>query len=140
MKCCINAPSVVVTFRVAASQKEGAGGEKRRLRMGETGGHVLETGKADRSVWLMKCPAMVSRLWQSAATSATEAVPKPVVAKVVVFQDLVTDNETTGLQASFSSDDVHCSFLIVWKNREIEAHFLPVFPLRRMHFEGRASF
>ncbi|KAG0457327.1 hypothetical protein HPP92_022484 [Vanilla planifolia] len=86
MKCCINAPSVVVTFRVAASQKEGAGGEKRRLRMGETGGHVLETGKADRSVWLMKCPAMVSRLWQSAATSATEAVPKPVVAKVVVFK------------------------------------------------------
>uniref|UniRef100_A0A0E0JP98 TFIIF beta subunit HTH domain-containing protein n=1 Tax=Oryza punctata TaxID=4537 RepID=A0A0E0JP98_ORYPU len=52
----------------------------------------LETARADRSVWLMKCPTVVSRAWQEAATAAasssdaaaganSNANPNPVVAK-----------------------------------------------------------
>ncbi|OEL25401.1 hypothetical protein BAE44_0013582 [Dichanthelium oligosanthes] len=43
----------------------------------------LETARADRSVWLMKCPPVVSRAWQaaSASSSSDAANPNPVVAK-----------------------------------------------------------
>uniref|UniRef100_J3L4J1 TFIIF beta subunit HTH domain-containing protein n=1 Tax=Oryza brachyantha TaxID=4533 RepID=J3L4J1_ORYBR len=53
----------------------------------------LETARADRSVWLMKCPTVVSRAWQEAATAAASSSsssdaaaganpnPNPVVAK-----------------------------------------------------------
>ncbi|KAL0913885.1 hypothetical protein M5K25_017377 [Dendrobium thyrsiflorum] len=54
------------------------------MSVGEDGRHVLETGRADRSVWLMKCPAMVSRSWQSAAapsSTSDSSIPNPVVAK-----------------------------------------------------------
>ncbi|KAF2952516.1 transcription initiation factor IIF subunit beta isoform X2 [Oryza sativa Japonica Group] len=63
----------------------------------------LETARADRSVWLMKCPTVVSRAWQEAATAAassssssdaaagansnSNANPNPVVAKVIVSLD-----------------------------------------------------
>ncbi|WVZ68662.1 hypothetical protein U9M48_017576 [Paspalum notatum var. saurae] len=47
----------------------------------------LETARADRPVWLMKCPTVVSRAWQEAASASnTDAGganpnPNPVVAK-----------------------------------------------------------
>ncbi|CAL4961160.1 unnamed protein product [Urochloa decumbens] len=49
----------------------------------------LETARADRPVWLMKCPTVVSRAWQEAAAAATSNPeagganpnPNPVVAK-----------------------------------------------------------
>ncbi|KAK2660624.1 hypothetical protein Ddye_007157 [Dipteronia dyeriana] len=43
----------------------------------------LETGKADRSVWLMKCPVVVAKSWKSHASSSD---PQPV-AKVVLSLD-----------------------------------------------------
>ncbi|PKA53125.1 transcription initiation factor TFIIF subunit beta [Apostasia shenzhenica] len=69
------------------------------MSLGEDGRYVLETGKADRSVWLMKCPTLVSRSWQSAAAVPSDpGVPNPVVAKVVVSLDLIHNNEPTALQ------------------------------------------
>ena len=61
----------------------------------------LETARADRSVWLMKCPPVVSRAWQaaSASSSSDAANPNPVVAKVVLSLDLLS-NEEPSLQAS----------------------------------------
>jgi transcription initiation factor TFIIF subunit beta len=71
----------------------------------------LETARADRSVWLMKCPTVVSRAWQDAATSAASSSsaaaeagsaspnPNPVVAKVVLSLDPLRDDQP--LQASF---------------------------------------
>ncbi|KAI0500781.1 hypothetical protein KFK09_018998 [Dendrobium nobile] len=67
----------------------------------EDGRHVLETGRADRSVWLMKCPAMVSRSWQSAAapsSTSDSSIPNPVVAKVVLSLDPVHGDEPNALQ------------------------------------------
>ncbi|TVU34946.1 hypothetical protein EJB05_16805, partial [Eragrostis curvula] len=68
----------------------------------------LETARADRSVWLMKCPTVVSRAWQeaasasasssSAAAEAGGANPNPVVAKVVLSLDPLRDDQP--LQAS----------------------------------------
>ncbi|KAG8055237.1 hypothetical protein GUJ93_ZPchr0001g29756 [Zizania palustris] len=66
-------------------------------------GKNLETAKADRSVWLMKCPTVVSRAWQEAAAagvSSSDAAganpnpnPNPVVAKVVVSLDPLRSEE-----------------------------------------------
>nr|CAB3478444.1 unnamed protein product [Digitaria exilis] len=59
----------------------------------------LETARADRRMWLMKCPTVVSRAWQeAAATSNPEAGganPNPVVAKVVLSLDLLRDEQPT---------------------------------------------
>ncbi|KAL6616138.1 hypothetical protein ACP70R_038408 [Stipagrostis hirtigluma subsp. patula] len=67
--------------------------------MAEEGKH-LETARADRSVWLMKCPTVVSRAWQEAASSsASEAGgganpnPNPVVAKVILSLDPLRDDQ-----------------------------------------------
>jgi len=63
----------------------------------------LETARADRSVWLMKCPPVVSRAWEAASASASSssdaANPNSVVAKVVLSLDLLS-NEEPSLQAS----------------------------------------
>ena len=66
----------------------------------------LETGRADRSVWLMKCPTIVSQAWQEAAAAAASNSgghnpnPNPVVAKVILsFDPLSTDEDPK--QASF---------------------------------------
>jgi transcription initiation factor TFIIF subunit beta len=62
----------------------------------------LETTRADCSVWLMKCPTVVSRAWQDAATSAASSSsaadgtipnPNPVVAKVVLYLDPLHDDQ-----------------------------------------------
>ncbi|XP_010253576.1 PREDICTED: general transcription factor IIF subunit 2 [Nelumbo nucifera] len=49
----------------------------------------LETGRADRSVWLMKCPTMVSRSWQSHAPSDSTRH----LAKVVLSVDPLRPND-----------------------------------------------
>ncbi|KAL8459078.1 hypothetical protein ACS0TY_035682 [Phlomoides rotata] len=51
------------------------------------GDSAVDTSKADRSVWLMKCPPVVSKAWQSSAASATADTPP--IAKVVVSLDLL---------------------------------------------------
>ncbi|XVF73842.1 hypothetical protein PTKIN_Ptkin13bG0014000 [Pterospermum kingtungense] len=48
-------------------------------------GGFLDTGKADRSVWLMKCPVVVAKSWKSQAASS-DSQP---VAKVVLSLDLL---------------------------------------------------
>ena len=54
----------------------------------------LETARADRSVWLMKCPPVVSRAWQAASASSSDPNnANPVVAKVVLSLDLLRPEE-----------------------------------------------
>ncbi|KAL6845228.1 hypothetical protein ACP4OV_024723 [Aristida adscensionis] len=63
----------------------------------------LETARADRSVWLMKCPTVVSRAWQDAAAAASSSSapeagganpsPNPVVAKVILSLDPLRDEQ-----------------------------------------------
>ncbi|VAH80583.1 unnamed protein product [Triticum turgidum subsp. durum] len=70
--------------------------------MAEEGKH-LETGRADRSVWLMKCPTIVSRAWQEAAADAggPNPNPNPVVAKVILsFDPLSTDEDPNQARVS----------------------------------------
>ncbi|CAI0435942.1 unnamed protein product [Linum tenue] len=52
-------------------------------------GGVLETAKADRAVWLMKCPLVVAKSWQAHA-AASDSQP---VAKVVVSLDPLQPDE-----------------------------------------------
>jgi transcription initiation factor TFIIF subunit beta len=66
--------------------------------MGDEAAKYLETARADRSVWLMKCPPVVSQAWQAASSSSAEANPNPVVAKVVLSLNPLTAAEPT-LQA-----------------------------------------
>jgi transcription initiation factor TFIIF subunit beta len=61
----------------------------------------LETARADRPVWLMKCPTVVSRAWQEAAAAATSnpeaggGNPNPMVAKVILSLDPLRDEQPT---------------------------------------------
>lgn len=64
----------------------------------EDGRIVLETGRAERSVWLMKCPPVVSRSWQSSSASADSSNPNPVVAKVVLSLDPLRPDGPSSLQ------------------------------------------
>nr|GMD28998.1 transcription initiation factor IIF subunit beta [Ipomoea batatas]GMD84786.1 transcription initiation factor IIF subunit beta [Ipomoea batatas]GMD89374.1 transcription initiation factor IIF subunit beta [Ipomoea batatas]GME20085.1 transcription initiation factor IIF subunit beta [Ipomoea batatas] len=48
---------------------------------------AVDTAKAERLVWLMKCPLLVSKSWQSQATASSSDTPP--VAKVVVSLDLI---------------------------------------------------
>ncbi|XP_047335025.1 general transcription factor IIF subunit 2-like [Impatiens glandulifera] len=54
----------------------------------------LETGKAERSVWLMKCPPVVSKSWQSHSAASN---PHPV-AKVIVSVDPLRSDDPSSLQ------------------------------------------
>uniref|UniRef100_A0A0A9G957 ATP binding protein n=1 Tax=Arundo donax TaxID=35708 RepID=A0A0A9G957_ARUDO len=76
----------------------------------------LETARADRSVWLMKCPTVVSRAWQEAAaaaaasSSAPEAGganpnPNPVVAKVVLSLDPLREDQPLQFQMEMAQAD-----------------------------------
>eukprot|EP00262_Sarcandra_glabra_P002757 TRINITY_DN1315_c0_g1_i1.p1 TRINITY_DN1315_c0_g1~~TRINITY_DN1315_c0_g1_i1.p1 ORF type:complete len:294 (-),score=53.75 TRINITY_DN1315_c0_g1_i1:396-1211(-) len=56
-------------------------------------GGNLETGKAERSVWLMKCPPVVSRSWQVQPSDSTHPL-----AKVVVSLDPLHNDEQSSLQ------------------------------------------
>lgn len=70
--------------------------------MADDGGrNVLETARADRSVWLMKCPPVVSRAWQAAAASSSSSeasATQPVVAKVVLSVDPLCKDDPSSVQ------------------------------------------
>ena len=61
----------------------------------------MEMARADRSLWLMKCPTVVSRAWQEAAAAAAQGPdagganpnPNPVVAKVILSLDPLRDDD-----------------------------------------------
>ncbi|XP_042380972.1 transcription initiation factor IIF subunit beta-like [Zingiber officinale] len=57
--------------------------------MEDDGGIPLDTARAERPVWLLKCPPAASRALQSAASgSVSSTSPNPVVAKIVHTIDL----------------------------------------------------
>ncbi|KAK3002620.1 hypothetical protein RJ639_021908 [Escallonia herrerae] len=58
---------------------------------GSTSNNNMDTGKADRSVWLMKCPLVVAKSWQS------HTDPHPV-SKVVVSLDPLRPEDPSSLQ------------------------------------------
>ncbi|KAK8476671.1 hypothetical protein V6N11_028926, partial [Hibiscus sabdariffa] len=50
----------------------------------------LDMGKADKSVWLMKCPVAVAKSWKNQAASSSDSLP---VAKVVFSLDPLKPDE-----------------------------------------------
>ncbi|XP_073306549.1 uncharacterized protein [Primulina huaijiensis] len=61
----------------------------------------LDTGKADRHVWLMKCPPVVARAMQRhhhPPQPFTSAMPCPTVAKVIVAVDPLLPNDDSSTQ------------------------------------------
>ncbi|XP_022769096.1 general transcription factor IIF subunit 2-like [Durio zibethinus] len=58
-------------------------------------GGFLETGKTDKSVWLMKSPVVVAKSWKSEAASASNSQP---VAKVVLSLDPRKPDDPSSLQ------------------------------------------
>ncbi|CAN1323283.1 hypothetical protein LINPERPRIM_LOCUS32678 [Linum perenne] len=78
------------TYRYNRYKREHAETEDDRSGNSVTLGGVLETAKADRAVWLMKCPVAVARSWQTQASSS-DSQP---VAKVVVSLDPLQADES----------------------------------------------
>lgn len=60
---------------------------------------MVETAKADRSVWLMKCPVVVARSWQSRASPETHN-PHPVAKVVLSLDPLLTPDNPNSLQVN----------------------------------------
>ncbi|KAJ4702032.1 putative Transcription initiation factor IIF subunit beta [Melia azedarach] len=65
-----------------------------------SGKGTLETGKADRSVWLMKCPLVVGKSWQSHAASQ-DSQP---VAKVILSLDPLQSDDMQFTMEMTSTD------------------------------------
>lgn len=61
-------------------------------------GSNLETSKAERSVWLMKCPLVVAKSWQNHPPSH----PQPL-AKVVLSLDPLHADDPNALQVLLNS-------------------------------------
>ncbi|CAN4084813.1 unnamed protein product [Withania somnifera] len=59
---------------------------------------VVDTTKWDRSVWLMKCPLVVSKSWQSQAAASSSSSDSPQVAKVIVSVDPLRSDDSSALQ------------------------------------------
>jgi hypothetical protein len=71
--------------------------------MADEGKYTLETARADKSVWLMKCPPVVTRSWQAASAAAgssgsSDPTQNPIVAKVVLSLDLLNCDESSSMQ------------------------------------------
>ncbi|XP_057468790.1 uncharacterized protein LOC130758000 isoform X1 [Actinidia eriantha] len=67
----------------------------------------LDTGKSEKSVWLMKCPLVVAKSWQSQShSSASDSHP---VAKVVVSVDPLHPEEPSSLQENMLTNAVETS-------------------------------
>ncbi|KAK8623315.1 hypothetical protein V6N13_118202 [Hibiscus sabdariffa] len=58
-------------------------------------GSFLETEKADRSVWLMKCPVVVAKSWKAQTASSSDPLP---VAKVVLSLDPHKPDDLSSMQ------------------------------------------
>ncbi|XP_059284432.1 uncharacterized protein LOC132037815 isoform X2 [Lycium ferocissimum] len=56
---------------------------------------TVDTAKWDRSVWLMKCPLIVSKSWQSQSSSSSDS---PQVGKVIVSVDPLRSDDSSALQ------------------------------------------
>uniref|UniRef100_A0ACD5WJN5 Uncharacterized protein n=1 Tax=Avena sativa TaxID=4498 RepID=A0ACD5WJN5_AVESA len=73
----------------------------------------LETSRSERSVWLMKCPTIVSQAWQEATAAAAASdgggsSPNPnlVVAKVILsFDPLSTDEDPKQFKMEMAQAD-----------------------------------
>lgn len=59
----------------------------------------LDTGKAERSVWLMKCPLVVAKSWQSqAAASASSSESSKHLAKVILSVDPLHSDDPASVE------------------------------------------
>ena len=59
----------------------------------------LETSKADKSVWLMKCPVVVAKSWKNhTSPSSSDSAP---LAKVVLSLDPLQSDDPSALQVLF---------------------------------------
>ena len=77
---------------IAEMEKQGHGGSssssKRSSNNGGYGSGYLDTSKAERAMWLMKCPPLVSR-----SLSAPPSDPSRPLAKVVVSIDPLNSSD-----------------------------------------------
>ncbi|GMH17470.1 hypothetical protein Nepgr_019311 [Nepenthes gracilis] len=56
---------------------------------------AVDTVKADRSVWLMKCPPLIAKSWQSRAASSSDPLP---LAKVVLSVDPLRADDPSAVE------------------------------------------
>jgi transcription initiation factor TFIIF subunit beta len=66
--------------------------------------------RADKLVWLMKCPSIVTRFWQAASVAtgssgSSDPTQNLIIAKVVLSLDLLNSDESSFMQVQSSSDE-----------------------------------
>lgn len=99
--------SRIQTFSPSKSEEQNQNLSKQPTKMEEDHGNsnssiTVDTTKWDRSVWLMKCPLVVSKSWQSQAAASSSSADSPQVAKVIVSVDPLRSDDSAALQVKLS--------------------------------------
>lgn len=89
---------------------------------GSSGGGYLETARADKSVWLMKCPPVVARSFKSHASSSD---PHPV-AKVVLSLDPLATEEDSALKVTMEMASTEASHVPKIYSMNMFKDFVPM--------------
>lgn len=87
--------------------EEDQGGGNGNTKHNNTQNAYVDTSKADRSVWLMKCPPLVS-----SSLKAPSSDPSRPVAKVVVSIDPLNSNDESTPQVSLLFPLLHCHLCV----------------------------
>ncbi|GAB4854924.1 hypothetical protein Ancab_023513 [Ancistrocladus abbreviatus] len=101
-----------------------------------TGGH-LDTGRAERSVWLMKCPAVVSRSLKSSSDSS-----RPVAKVILSVDPLGTNDDDSSPQFTMELAGTELGNVPKFYSMDMSKDFIPmsVFsesPQGKLSVEGR---
>ncbi|PNX58510.1 transcription initiation factor IIF subunit beta-like protein, partial [Trifolium pratense] len=80
--------------------------EEEKSYGGSSSGSNLETSKAERSVWLMKCPVAVAKSWQNHPPS------QPLSKVVFSIDPLLPEHDPAHLQVDFNSMFLSTSLII----------------------------
>lgn len=107
-------------------------------------GGIVDTSKWDRSMWLMKCPALVSRSLKIPSSDNDDDDSTRPVAKVILSIDPLQSNEDSSSSSSSSSTRV----LILFFNYTLQQillcvsvnHFLPLDKHSHMHINSHCVY
>ncbi|KAL0366076.1 UNVERIFIED_CONTAM: hypothetical protein Sradi_3497700 [Sesamum radiatum] len=90
---------------------------------------TVDSAKADRSIWLMKCPPVVSKAWQSSAASGDS----PPLAKVVVSLDPLQSEDPSALQFTMEMAGNEVVNMPKSYSLNMFKDFVPMFYYRVLH-------
>ncbi|KAK6933324.1 TFIIF beta subunit, HTH domain [Dillenia turbinata] len=86
-------------------EENGHKNQNQSNRNQSSGSSFVDTSKADRAVWLLKCPNVVSRSFKTNLnSSSSDSASTPLVAKVIVSVDPLRNNDDDDSSPQFTME------------------------------------